>query len=452
MLVLSTPLEVIRKFMYNPMLPAEKSVTYKKALKAITKMPLKFTESVKPSVFNYAEHNGNLHAVYNTLYCSTALLNDKEWELLQQPENGEEAVLRELFAAGFLVPRRVNEFTKLQKYKAKFRKFLRKDMALGLTIATTTKCNARCNYCFENNTTRADITPEVEENILKFVDKRIGKNKRLNITWFGGEPLLNTGLMERLSKYFKEKKYKVSASIVTNGSLLNEAILKTGFRRWKIKRMQITLDGTAENYARIKNYLAPELGNLERVLQNIDLAEKHKISVSIRLNINRENLDDLLKLAEQLDKRYADSKYVMWYIAALHGTDACFATEEEWLATLEKFMARHHKQLSIKKGRSLPKLEFCMAQMPKSYCIDVNGALKICWEDFTFSHNDIGNIRQFDARKDQRKKQSPLHPKCEHCVWLPMCGGGCIARRAKNEIECTVQKYQTIATLRQLVK
>ncbi|MBQ0066661.1 MAG: radical SAM protein, partial [Phascolarctobacterium sp.] len=430
---------------------AQKFSTREKVFKEIKKLPLEYSAKIKPSAFNYMEHKKNLYVVYNTLYCSTALLNRTEWQLLQNP-NGEEKTLRELYAAGFLVPKNVNEFAKLQNYKTKIRKLWLKDAPLGLTIATTTKCNARCAYCFENNATREDVADGVEEQIKKFTDKHIGKNKQLNITWFGGEPLLNTAMIDRLTKYFLKKKYKLSAGIVTNGSLLTEKMLKTDFPKWKIKNMQITLDGTAKNYAKIKNYIAPELGNLDKVLKNIDLADKYKINTNIRLNVNKKNVRDLLKLAEQLDKRYADSKYVKWYMASLKGTESDYATEKELLSVTEKFMALNPKQISIKNTRGLPKIEFCMAEMPGAYCIDVNGDLKICWEDFTFSGNDIGNVHKFCSGKDKRNKQSKLQKKCEQCIWLPMCGGGCMALRTKNSPGCPTTKYAMVASLRQLIK
>ena len=229
-------------------------------------------------------------------------------------------------------------------------------------------------------------------------------------------------------------------------------MLKTDFPKWKIKNMQITLDGTAKNYAKIKNYIAPELGNLDRILHNIDLAEKYKVKTNIRLNVNKKNVRDLLLLAKQLDKRYEKSEYIKWYMAPLSGTDADYATEKEILYITEKFMALNPKQISIKNRRGLPRIESCMAEMPRGYCIDVNGDLKICWEDFTFSGNDIGNIYKFCSNKDKRNKQSKLQEKCEKCLWLPMCGGGCMAKRSKNALDCPPAKFTMIASLRQLIK
>ncbi|MBQ0108125.1 MAG: hypothetical protein KBS34_03235, partial [Phascolarctobacterium sp.] len=107
------PVELVQKFMYNSMLKPEYFTTQEKAISAIKNLPLTYTKNLRPSLFNYAEHGNGLHAVHNTLYCSTVLLNDKEWKILQIPENGDEEVLYRLYNAGFLVPKRIDEFAKL---------------------------------------------------------------------------------------------------------------------------------------------------------------------------------------------------------------------------------------------------------------------------------------------------------------------------------------------------
>lgn len=452
MLLLAVPTEVVQKLIYNPMMALDGFAKKKEIFDAAKLLPLNYADRVKPSMYNYIEKGKGLHVVYNTLYCSMALLNDEELAVLEKRQQGEEKLLREFYAAGFFVPEDVDEFSKLQAYKKVYRKFVIKESGLGLTIATTTKCNARCAYCFENGEGRADMAPGVEEKIIEFVDNHIGENKELDITWFGGEPLLNTGLIDRLSSYFLAKEYKLNARIVTNGSLLTEKMLKESFPKWHIRNMQVTLDGTAENYARIKNYLAPELGNLDRVLKNIDLAGENKIKVSIRLNVNKENIEDLLVLAEQLEKRYQVSKYVSWYASPLVGTEADYATDEELIGMMERFAKLHPGQLKDWMMRSLPRVEFCMVEMPSGYCFDVNGDIKICWEDFTFSGNAIGNIKDFDPKTDKRNEQSQLQQKCEKCVWLPQCGGGCMARRSKGNYACQFERLKIISQLRKFIK
>lgn len=453
MLLLARPLKIVQKFIYNTVPDISDFNTQKEASEAVKNLPLNYTDNPKPSAYNYFQDGKTLHAVYNTLYCSMAFLSDHEWAVLHNTQTGDETVLKKLFAAGFMVPKETDEFAQLQKYRMTYYRFIAKESSLSLIIPTTTKCNARCAYCFQDNAGRADILPGVEEDIKKFVNKNIGQDKKLTITWFGGEPLLNTGLIDRLSNYFLQQGYEFTSDIPTNGSLLTEAILKENFPKWHIKGMQITLDGTAENYARIKNYVAPELGKLERILENIDLADKYKIRTHIRLNVNKDNIDDLLVLAKQLNERYASSEYVTWYSAHLQGTAADFHSDEEFLEMVERFSPLQAKSpWKISNVRKPPKINFCMAERPGSYCIEPNGDLKICFESITNNLNDIGNIRDFDPQTDQRREPSSLHSQCEKCVWLPLCGGGCMYRRSKGLWGCSLDKFRTMHYLKKLTE
>lgn len=49
--------------------------------------------------------------------------------------------------------------------------------------------------------------------------------KPIDITWFGGEPLLKTDLIERITNQLKANHKDFQAEIITNGSLLTDDIL-----------------------------------------------------------------------------------------------------------------------------------------------------------------------------------------------------------------------------------
>lgn len=60
---------------------------------------------------------------------------------------------------------------------------------LILTINPTLACNFNCPYCFENEHSNIYMHDLVEEKIILFIKKHVGL-KALDVTWFGGEPLL----------------------------------------------------------------------------------------------------------------------------------------------------------------------------------------------------------------------------------------------------------------------
>ena len=62
--------------------------------------------------------------------------------------------------------------------------------ALGLTIAPTLACNMACEYCYEA-TKSGRMSSGVVENIIKMVEKSAPSLASLDVSWYGGEPLLH---------------------------------------------------------------------------------------------------------------------------------------------------------------------------------------------------------------------------------------------------------------------
>ena len=98
-------------------------------------------------------------------------------------------------------------------------------LGVGLTICPTMGCNFDCPYCFEDHG-RGKMTPEVQDDVVALAERMIeaAGAKGLNVTWFGGEPLLAPDVIESLSKrliaLIEERGGTYTAGIITNGYLL----------------------------------------------------------------------------------------------------------------------------------------------------------------------------------------------------------------------------------------
>lgn len=73
--------------------------------------------------------------------------------------------------------------------------------AVCITICPTLACNFECPYCFEDRG-RGKMAPEIQDDIVRLAERMLdaSKAKKLAITWFGGEPLMATDVIEALSK------------------------------------------------------------------------------------------------------------------------------------------------------------------------------------------------------------------------------------------------------------
>ena len=128
------------------------------------------------------------------------------------------------------------------------------------------------------------MTAETEKAMISFVTS-ISKKfnaKRIAIAWFGGEPLLEKELIRRVSHQIIDEVgvNNYNASITTNGSLIDDDTIEL-FKECKITSVQITLDGTEEQYNLIKNYVNPQKFNYQTVITNIERCCKNGIFVRL---------------------------------------------------------------------------------------------------------------------------------------------------------------------------
>lgn len=163
----------------------------------------------------------------------------------------------------------------------------------------TYNCNFRCPYCFETGLHSDSIgkvfTKEMADKayqaILKIEPREQLRAK--NITLYGGEPLLkeNKEVVEYIVLKGKELGFQFNA--VTNGYDLDayKELLSPDL----ISHIQITIDGMKElhNTKRVhyKGY-----NTFDKIISNIGIALKQGTGVTIRVNTDRNNFDDLQQL------------------------------------------------------------------------------------------------------------------------------------------------------------
>lgn len=101
-----------------------------------------------------------------------------------------------------------------------------------LVLHVTDACNLGCRYCYyreKGNASNHRMSPAIGRRAVDFLFASSGNLKEVVIVFFGGEPLLNFELIDRLIDYAKEKASatakKVSFAITTNGTLLTDKII-----------------------------------------------------------------------------------------------------------------------------------------------------------------------------------------------------------------------------------
>lgn len=133
-----------------------------------------------------------------------------------------------------------------------------------LTLIVTQACNIRCKYCmysgeYDNTRQHTDINMDfytAKNALLMYFNYVKEKKKRIplfvpQVSFYGGEPLVNFALIERVINFIKEiYNGRVIYNITTNACLLDEK--KMDFFAENNVTLSISLNGDKEEHDRLR--------------------------------------------------------------------------------------------------------------------------------------------------------------------------------------------------------
>ena len=141
--------------------------------------------------------------------------------------------------------------------------------ALCLHVAHT--CNLNCSYCFASqgkyHGDRAIMSYEVGKRALDFLVENSGTRRNLEVDFFGGEPLMNFGVVKDLVAYArsieKEKNKNFRFTLTTNGLNITDEVID--FANKEMSNVVLSLDGRKEVNDRFRVDLAGR-GSYDRIV------------------------------------------------------------------------------------------------------------------------------------------------------------------------------------------
>lgn len=362
--------------------------------------------------------------LYHTLTCAMALVTHEEYHHLTEVEG--------LIENWFMVPVGHNDkkFCKMVKFGFKLKQQRLKGIR-KYTVVTTTGCNARCAYCFEKGTKPVNMTTETAEKVAKYIITHRGEHEKVQIDWFGGEPLYNFKVMDRVCTGLSENKVKFFSRITTNGYFFSETMVEKAVQLWHLNHAIITLDGTEQNYNRIKAYIHRSgQSPFQRVLANIGMLLNAGIKVQVRLHVSTDNVQDMQELMELLADRFRGNDLLslqILHLFELYGPEARVLSSEERAALVREIqrLKNYGYQLGISKPKKLNrrlKLFRCMVDSEDALMIVPDGHLGLCehhLEDGFFGHIDHDEWNQ-DVIRQSREYCEEI-PECDTCALYPVC-------------------------------
>ena len=351
---------------------------------------------------------------------------------------GLDARLRaSLQEGGFVVPRDFHQLAALRRLRR-----TRADTHLSLTIAPTMQCNFRCTYCFEEHRQQR-IGPETEAQLLRLVARQLPEVRQVSTTWFGGEPLLEMELLERVQRRVDAMaaaaEVSLSRALVTNGYLLSGRTVDRLAALGSWRHFQVTIDGSAVIHDG-RRMLRGGQGTWTRIVAGTRRALDVGLPVSVRVNVDRRNANDLERLLDDLLEATVLPRARIYLGQVSDSTQTCAHVESYVLG--RKAFARTRLrfqaallQRGLPTSIRLPK-PLChnlrIADNPRGYVVGPSGLLFKCWNqihmgpEVAVGHLDGQELPEATRNRAHWASYAPLDkPGCQTCFALPTCMGGC---------------------------
>lgn len=328
-------------------------------------------------------------------------------------------------------------------------------------------CNLNCTYCFENNIKKKEsITNYKLDYLFASIKKiiKIRKSEYNEIVLFGGEPFLlkNYSMIDKTLNFCKKNNIFVSA--ISNGT--NISIYSKIIKEYKsiIKWMSITIDGTKE-YNDIRRVGKNKEGTFSKIIENIDCLIQENIKVSIRMNIDKNNVNNVPDFINYMRCRY-DNKIEISLSLVEDNTNIGnknLLSYNEITNKLIDFnlLSVDNVEINIKPINkinnilnnpkiSMPLFKYCW--IGSYYTFTPSGEIFVCPESCEHHSLKIGNFYPNSYINEQKIKflleLNALNiDMCKNCYFAPICGSGCYIRRIANQNICYKKDiYQSLQT------
>ena len=132
----------------------------------------------------------------------------------------------------------------------------------AIDLFITEECNMKCSYCFHKQS-RNKLDLEQGKKVLNRL-KEMSPDK-MNITYFGGEPLMYPEVVLELSKHARTLWPKSNLHITTNGKYFDENMFRE-YRKLGIE-MQVSFDGDKETQDECRGFFDIISENIKKILE-----------------------------------------------------------------------------------------------------------------------------------------------------------------------------------------
>lgn len=225
-----------------------------------------------------------------------------------------------LVRKGFIIENNRDELAEI-RLRNKRHAFASRDLLM--MVYPTQDCNLKCWYCYETHVKNTLMTEEVQQRILKMIEKRIQANAfdSLRLVFFGGEPLIGFNrvaypLSCKIKELVTNNGKSFQTFFVTNATLLTIDVIQ---RMKDIHPFfQITLDGCREKHNTVRVRKESNKGTydeiiiaIKRIITEIYTPENYSEPiVTIRINYDNNTLRHVSEIIADLSDVDRQAVYI----------------------------------------------------------------------------------------------------------------------------------------------
>lgn len=317
-------------------------------------------------------------------------------------------------------------------------------------------CNFACKYCYTIDENKLQQKRISFARMKKVVDEIVTfPTKFAAFEFHGGEPLMAFDLVRETTEYansvFENKKKKIFFNIQTNGSIINDRILKL-FKDYNFS-VRVSLDGPQKINDKYRTFKNGD-GSYNKVIENLKILVKKGIYPDVVCVVNRNNLEELITIHNHFSKlKIPYVRYLPVFKEGKADKTIWVSGEDffrEYFRLIKHIVKKRKKNISVSSLNLLTwgelgvlsgrERDYMCMKCPcgaglNMVAIDVDGGIFPCEEMIGNKLFKLGNIKEISIKDAYfhhsfnqflRNRRVEDIKKCSNCTWRQFCAGGCI--------------------------
>lgn len=380
-------------------------------------------------------HFFNIKNRYYLFLWEKLILLRVQQEALQHEDKLEEMLSKEYFTADstYKIPT-IDELIRRRKYGV---------LALFLTY----NCNLKCKYCVVRSLSKTSLNRVYKMNsaiLFKSIDfffNNLPTREKVQILYFGGEPLLEFNLLKESVEYIKKiaqsQRKEVSFSISTNGTLLVDKKIANYLRNNKFNIL-ISIDGPKYIHDKYRVYKNGR-GSFENVMKGIKNLKNYPLFLRSTLADPGVPLKDIISFLSNINENvtFHIEPLIEGYQGKINCDEFLSLQEKEIDSFFEIIIEDIKKTFQIRYPAILTIFKSLLTRKPRLFscgfgqgiiAIGPDGDIYGCETGVGYPNAKIGNIFEGIIMDNLRKLLHFLlkqREKCKNCWAQYLCGGGC---------------------------